>query len=114
MLRTTIIATAAILAAGIGAAQAQSGPVITGGGDNMTITYDGAPTPRGNVVGGGVATIAGGGDNQIIAYGSRITPMAGEVAWLSGGGDNMTIVYAPKGTTPDATAFASRIPGPRG
>jgi hypothetical protein len=113
MLRNTIIATAAAVALFAGAAEAQSnGPVLTGGGDDQVLQYDGAAVPRGNVVGGGVATITGGGDNRVITYSHRIAPEPGAVATLRGGAEDRTITYAPTGGA--TGALAGRVPGPRG
>jgi hypothetical protein len=112
MLRTTIIASAAILA--IGTAQAQSAlPVLHGGGDDRTLTYDGAASPRGNLVGGGVATIAGGGDNRVISYRDTVAAETGLVASVTGGGDNRVITYAPVGAAASVLAGPA-LPGQRG
>ncbi len=107
MLRTTFATSlaAATLLLGATVASAQTGPVITGGGDNLTITYEGgADRPVGNIVGGGVAIVSGGGDNREIRYASTVFPEPTAVARLSGGGDNLVITYAP--VTPAATGLA--------
>lgn len=120
MLRTITIATAATLMLAGATAQAQIGPVLSGGGDDRTITYydgtrDGTATPGGNVVGGGIATVTGGGDNRVITYLQPVAPRTGLVATITGGGDNRVITYAPAGRAAGGGMLAgSREPGAGG
>lgn len=91
MFRTMLLASALALGTA-GAALAQGGPRLVGGGENAQVVYD---APSQNVVGGGVASISGGGDNTQIAYGSTVTSEApnGLVAEMVGGGENTQVVY---------------------
>ena len=91
MFRTMLLAST--LALGMtGAALAQGGPRLVGGGENVQVVYD---EPSQNVVGGGVASISGGAENTQIAYGRTVITEAptGLVAELIGGGDNKQVVY---------------------
>ena len=69
MLRSALFAATLVAAFGAtSAALAQAGPVVSGSGDDMSIRYDGAPETRGNIAGGGVATMTGSGDEALITY----------------------------------------------
>src|SRR4051794_6076985 len=75
-----------------GAAFAQGGPRMVGGGPDAEVVYD---APRQNVVGGGAATIIGGAQDQRLAYGGTPTPGAptGLVAEIPGEAGNRHVVY---------------------
>jgi hypothetical protein len=73
---------------------------LSGGGDNMTITYS-APGAGGG--GGGVLSQSGRfarfasthGDGLLVEYGAPAASAdPGREAWLTGGGDNAEVVYA--------------------
>jgi hypothetical protein len=110
MLRT--LAIASLLALGIGGpAWAQdSGPRLIGGGDDAQLVY---PEPSRNVVGGGVATITGGADNLQITYGPRVTvgESLGLIAEMVGGGDDRRIVYRSIGPSDSRMAGRGARPG---
>jgi hypothetical protein len=109
MIRSTALASLAILAAAAAplAARAEAGNVvggggaaIMGGGDNMVITYS-----TGGAGGGGglpsqsgrLARFAGShGDGSLVEYTTPAPPAdAGREAWLIGGGDNAEVTYVP-------------------
>ncbi len=107
MIRSTALASLAILAAAPLAARAEAGNVvggggatIMGGGDNMVITYS-----TGGAGGGGglpsqsgrLARFAGShGDGSLVEYTTPAPPAdAGREAWLIGGGDNAEVTYVP-------------------
>ncbi len=108
MIRSTALASLAILAAAAPlAARAEAGNVvgggggaIMGGGDNMVITYS-----TGGAGGGGglpsqsgrLARFAGShGDGSLVEYTTPAPPAdAGREAWLIGGGDNAEVTYVP-------------------
>ena len=75
-----------------------SGPRLIGGGDDAQVVY---PEPSRNLAGGGVATITGGADNMQITYGLQVTTGAshGLMAEMEGGGDDRRIVYRPIGSS---------------
>ncbi len=103
MIRTTF--TAALFALALaGAAQAYDpigggSATISGGGDDMTITYSAGGAGGGSGVlsqpGGRIARFAGSqGDGQLVEYLTPAVPAdPGREAWLVGGGDNAEVVY---------------------
>ncbi len=97
MIRNTLFAAIAAIAAGT--AHAQPGPVLIGGGDNMTILYPAGSLPGGGgIAGGGEAWMSGGGDDRSAVYASTHAGQAGPFAMILGGGDNAVIVYQPAAT----------------
>lgn len=100
MFRTMLLAST--LALGLtGAALAEGGPRLAGGGRDAQVTYD---LPSANVVGGGAASIIGGGVNQHLAYGGKLTTGApsGLVAEIVGGGADRQVVYHPAAPAPSS------------
>ncbi len=102
MIRTTV--TAALFALALaGAAQAYDpigggSATISGGGDNMTITYSTGGAGAGSGVlsqSGRLARFAGShGDGALVEYLTPAVPAdPGREAWLLGGGDNAEVVY---------------------
>ncbi|TCZ64355.1 hypothetical protein [Roseicella aquatilis] len=91
MLRSLILASTLAVTLS-GAALAQGGPRMVGGGPDAVVTYDAQSQ---NVVGGGVASYAGGGVDERIAYGGRVTTEAptGLIAEITGEANNRHIVY---------------------
>ncbi|HYI83790.1 MAG TPA: hypothetical protein VEX11_11340 [Acetobacteraceae bacterium] len=105
----TALASFLALALAAGAAQAQPrGPLagnivgggdatISGGGDNLTITYNtGGAGDGGGVMSqpGRFARFAGShGDGPMVEYSSPAPTNLGREAWLMGGGDNAEVVY---------------------
>ncbi len=75
-----------------GAAQAESGPRLVGGGTNAEVEYGGAP--EGVQVGGGTVRLQGGGDNRSFTYGA-VNAFRGPAGRLVGGGENAQVVYEP-------------------
>ena len=98
MIRKLILASAIALGTA-GLAQAQSAVQITGGGDNLEITYASAPR---NVVGGGEVALSGGGVNRSYSY-RALRAQPGLAATLQGGGDNAQLIY---GSGAPAAGFA--------
>ncbi|MBK1659775.1 hypothetical protein CKO45_16195 [Paracraurococcus ruber] len=102
MFRTAILASA--LAFGItGAALAQGGPRLIGGGPDAYVAYD---APSENVVGGGYASIVGEAGNREIAYGG--TPQAqassGLVAQITGDANSRHVTYVRPQAVPTGLA----------
>ena len=72
---------------------------LSGGGDDLTITYS-APGAGGGG-GGGVLSQSGRlarfasthGDGLLVEYGAPADTNLGREAWLAGGGDNAEVVY---------------------
>ncbi|WP_149537767.1 hypothetical protein [Siccirubricoccus phaeus] len=81
---------ASLIALGtLGAAQAQPGPRLIGGGEDAVLVYDATPANR---AGGAVAQMTGGGaDAQYSASATVTAP--GRNALLQGGGENAVVVY---------------------
>ena len=100
MIRTTLTASLFALALA-GAAQAYDpigggSATITGGGDNMTITYSTGGAGGGSAVhsqSGRVAGFAGSNDGIQVEYLSPAPSNPGREAWLVGGGDGAEVVY---------------------
>ena len=74
------------------------GATLSGGGDNMTITYSTGGAGAGSGVlsqSGRLARFAGGhGDGALVEYLTPAVPAGpGREAWLLGGGDNAEVVY---------------------
>jgi hypothetical protein len=111
MIRNTLFAAAIALGSST-AAFAQSGPVLSGGGDDMSLRYaDGASAvPTGNIVGGGDVRVSGGGDDRMAVNARPIFGEAGPVAMILGGGDNGVILYRP-GSAAAATTLAGASTG---
>jgi hypothetical protein len=99
------LAVLAALAAAPPAARAEAGNVVGGGGatmsggsDNMTITYSTGGAGAGSGVlsqSGRLARFAGShGDGALVEYLTPAVPAdPGREAWLLGGGDNAEVVY---------------------
>ena len=103
MTRTTALASLLTLALAAGAAHADNivgggDATISGGGDNLTVTYN-----TGGAGGGGSALIAqpgqvarvtgNSGGKMQIEYLTPAPAGPGREAWLVGGGDNTEVVY---------------------
>ncbi len=101
MIRTTF--TAALFALALaGAAQAYdpiggSSATISGGGDDLTITYSTGGAGGGMTFhsqSGRAARFAGtDGDGPIVQYSAPADTNPGREAWLHGGADNAEVVY---------------------
>lgn len=107
-MKRTAFASLFALALATGAAQAQApldgnvvgggSATISGGGDNMTITYSAGGAGAGSALqsqSGRLARFAGShGDGSLVEY---LTPAPtadrGREAWMVGGGDNAEVVY---------------------
>ena len=103
-MKRTALATLAALALANGAAQAQAqAPIgggaatISGGGDNMTITYSIGGAGGGGTIhsqSGRLARFAGShGDGQLVDYLAPAPAGPGREGWMAGGGDNTEVVY---------------------
>ncbi len=101
MIRTTLTASLFALALA-GAAQAYDpigggSATITGGGDNLTITYSSGGAGAGMTFhsqSGRLARFAGShGDGQLVEYLTSAPANPGPSARLVGGGDNAEVVY---------------------
>jgi hypothetical protein len=103
MISKTLIATAIAATLGAGSALAHTGPVLSGGSDDMSIGYPGAPGT--SLVGGGDVRLSGGGDDQTANYARTMTGEAGPIGMLVGGSDDAVIVYKPGAAS--ALAMAS-------
>jgi len=71
---------------------------ISGGGDNLTITYSAGGAGAGSGVllsqPGRLARFAGShGDGQVVEYLAPAPTNPGREAWMIGGGDNAEVVY---------------------
>ena len=112
MFRTILLASP--LALGItGAAQAQGGPRMVGGGPDAQVVYD---EPSENVVGGGYGTIVGEANSRTVVYGGPTTAQAsnGLIGEITGEAGNRTIVYhqaAPAAARALAAARSARQGG---
>ncbi len=107
MTRSAASASLAILAALVAAplaARAEAGNVvggggatITGGGDNMTITYSTGGAGSGSGVlsqAGRIARFQGShGDGSLVEYLTPAPADPGREAWVLGGADNAEVVY---------------------
>ena len=101
-MKRTALASLFALALAAGAAHAESSPVgggsatLSGGGDNMQITYSTGGAGGGSalqVQSGRLAQFASGqGDGQLVEYLTPAPSEPGRVAWLVGGGDNAEVV----------------------
>jgi hypothetical protein len=101
MIRTTLTASLFALALA-GAAQAHDpigggSATITGGGDNLTVTYSAGGAGGGMAThsqSGRLARFAGShGDGQLVEYLAPAPANPGPSARLVGGGDNAEVVY---------------------
>ncbi len=104
-MKHTAFASLFALALAAGAAHAEAGNVvggggasISGGGDNMAITYSTGGAGAGSGVltqSGRIARFAGThGDGSLVEYLAPAVPAdPGREAWLLGGGDNAEVVY---------------------
>ena len=98
----TALASLFALALAAGAAHAESSPVgggsatLSGGGDDMQITYSAGGAGAGSAFhtqSGRLARFAGShGDGQLVEYLAPAPSEPGRVAWLVGGGDNAEVV----------------------
>ena len=102
MTRTAFTASLFALALAAGAAQAYDpigggSATISGGGDNLTITYSTAGAGGGMALhtqSGRLARFAGShGDGQLVEYLAPASANPGPHARLVGGGDNAEVVY---------------------
>jgi hypothetical protein len=94
---------ASLFALAMAAGAAQANPVgggsaaISGGGDNLTVTYNTGGAGGGTALvaqSGRLARFAGSqGDGQIVEYTAPAPASSGREAWLVGGGDNAEVVY---------------------
>ncbi|MCO6417589.1 hypothetical protein JYK14_15675 [Siccirubricoccus sp. KC 17139] len=107
MIHKALIASIIALGAA-GAAQAQSGPRLIGGGEDAMVVYDVASTNR---AGGATARVIGGGEDAQYSA-SATTPAPGLVGTLLGGGENAVVVY--QQPSMPASMMAGRGNQPRG
>ena len=101
-MKRTALASLFALALAAGAAHAESSPIgggsatITGGGDDMAITYSTGGAGAGSALhsqSARLARFAGShGDGQLVDYLTPAPSEPGRVAWLVGGGDNAEVV----------------------
>ena len=94
---------ASLFALALAAGAAQADPVgggsatVSGGGDNLTITYNTGGAGGGSALtaqSGRLARFAGSqGDGQIVEYTAPASASSGREAWLVGGGDDAAVVY---------------------
>ena len=99
-MKRTAFASLFSLALAAGAAQAQvvggGGATLSGGGDNMRITYSTGGAGAGGVLpsqSGRIARFAGSNDGTQVEYLTPAPAEAGREAWLVGGGDGAEVVY---------------------
>ena len=102
MTRTAFTASLFALALAAGAAQAHDpigggSATLSGGGDDMTITYSAGGAGGGMAFhsqSGRAARFAGtDGDGPVVEYSAPADTNPGREAWLLGGGDNAEAVY---------------------
>jgi ABC-type glycerol-3-phosphate transport system substrate-binding protein len=99
MKRTALASLFALALAGAAHAEAPIGggsATISGGGDNMTITYSTGGAGGGSAVhsqSGRVARFAGSNDGIQVEYLTPAPSNPGREAWLVGGGDGAEVVY---------------------
>jgi hypothetical protein len=104
MTRTTALASLSALALALtaGAAHADnivggSSATISGGGDDLTVTYSAGGAGGGmtfHAQSGRAARFAGtDGDGPVVQYSAPADTNPGREAWLLGGGDNAEVVY---------------------
>ena len=101
-MKRTAFASLFAFALAAGAAHAESpigggSATITGGGDDMAITYSTGGAGGGNTLhsqSARLARFAGGhGDGSLVEYLAPAPSNPGRVAWMVGGGDNAEVVY---------------------
>ena len=102
-MKRTAFASLFALALAAGAAHAEAGSIVGGGGatisggDNMAITYSAGGAGGGSGVltqSGRLAGFAGShGDGQLVEYLTPAPAGPGREAWMVGGGDNAEVVY---------------------
>lgn len=102
MFRTVLLASAFALGM-TGAALAQGGPRLIGGGPDAYVAYDESSE---NVIGGGYARIVGEANNREVAYAGQpaIQPTNGLVAEITGDANSRHVTY--HRVTPDMSALA--------
>ena len=101
MTRTTALASLFALALTAGAAHADNivgggSATISGGGDNLTVTYNTGGAGGGSALmaqPGQVARVTGNSDGMQIEYLTPAPAGPGREAWLVGGGDDAEVVY---------------------
>jgi hypothetical protein len=94
MTKTIALALAASLSLGAMQARAAEPvlyPRMLGTGESATIDY--GPGPHGNIVGGGVAVMTGGGENASITYVGPLQSQAPMLARAIGSGEDLSVVY---------------------
>jgi phospholipase/lecithinase/hemolysin len=101
MTRTTALASLFALALTAGAAHADnivggSSATISGGGDNLTVTYNTGGAGGGSTFmaqPGQIARVTGNSDGMQLEYLTPAPAGPGREAWLVGGGDDAAVVY---------------------
>ncbi|HYI84936.1 MAG TPA: hypothetical protein VEX11_17225 [Acetobacteraceae bacterium] len=101
MTRTTALASLFALALTAGAAHADnivggSSATISGGGDNLTVTYNTGGAGGGSTFmaqPGQIARVTGNSDGMQLEYLTPAPAGPGREAWLVGGGDDAEVVY---------------------
>ncbi|MDN3568016.1 hypothetical protein ACFQY5_26005 [Paeniroseomonas aquatica] len=102
MFRNLLLASVIALGS-TGAALAQEGPRLVGGGGNggPEVVYDGGIP--GNVLGGAQVRMSGGDRDRSFQYG-RVNAFPGQIGQLVGGGNEAHVVYE---AVPHANGIAS-------
>ncbi len=99
MKRTALASLFALALAGAAHAESPVGggsATISGGGDNMTVTYSTGGAGAGSILpsqSGRLARFAGSNDGLQVEYLTPAPSNPGRVASLLGGGDNAEVVY---------------------
>ena len=101
MTRTTALASLFTLALTAAAAHADnivggSSATISGGGDNLTVTYNTGGAGGGSTFmaqPGQIARVTGNSDGMQLEYLTPAPAGPGREAWLVGGGDDAEVVY---------------------
>jgi hypothetical protein len=96
MKKIVALALAASFSLGAAQASAAEGvlyPRTVGSGESASIDY--GPGPHGNIVGGGVALISGGGEDTTITYQGPVQTQEPMWARAVGNGEDLAVVYSP-------------------
>ncbi len=99
MIRTALASLFALALAGAAQAYSPAGggsATLSGGGDDMAITYSTGGAGGGSMVhsqAGRLARVTGSSDGPQVEYLTPAPAEAGREAWLIGGGDGAEVVY---------------------
>lgn len=108
MLRSMLLASVIALGA-TGAAMAQGGPVLVGGGADggPRVVYD--SVPANNILGGAQVAMSGGAQERTYSYGA-VSSFPARAGTLIGGGDEAQVIYGPAQQAGDLASLGAGAP----